>query len=772
MLRPTLFFALSLLLLVGVRSACAQGREEFNGPFNDWANVKARFGARGNGKADDTKALQQAIDSMGMAFRAFNPGPHPYVVIYLPAGTYCISSTLQLKGKLGISIVGEDPLRTVIKWIGADQDTMLWANGSAYFRISRLAWDAGGRKDMEAIGIHWKDKWQSTMGQSYAALNIEISDNRFFGGFRHGISGGSTPKTGTGANDSEITIRRCVFSNCTLSGIEIAGYNALDYWIWDCRFLQCANGVRCAYGNYHVYHSFFSGSTVSDVHNNNGYYNSVRGCYSINANDFSSDEGASSNPFKRIFQDNVIIRPHHIPIRHNHLGRITLMGNTITVSVDTIYKFSIYNKSWFRGIYEALSLHNRYGYSDPIKLDVPNKRLYSYGDEMLPAVKPDTASFLSSMDHTPPFVKRVVLEVPDKADAASIQAILDRAASMNGRKPIVHFGAGVWKINRTLQIPAGTDMQLIGDGWMNGSVIQQQDTSFKGPMIRVGGPSFITIKDITIGNAGAKKGTDAGILFFNVDQKGAEVHLDQIYSPSADTSLVVKDLDHLYVQKDNSFFMYGNYISGGPLVQRGQGEARVACYGGQYARLSVQQNASFIAKDCWWEGREKMALDLSGWGRVTIDGSKLAPYKNDSTPGVYIGKFRGNINLMNMYLQAGLDVLRDNPALNLLVWNVHFYYKMDMAGFEQGGVNYKLALLGITGQCFDSQNPLCKAITCPQDIQQNIGNINSFLDTQTAQTRLAHPILLRNLPAEISNIYISRVSLGVMNKGLVFNQSR
>lgn len=758
-----------IVIILFSKGVDAQNREEFDGPFPHWANVRNGFGAKGNGKDDDTRAIQNAIDYLSVPPKGFGMGQGNYMVVYLPAGTYCISSTLLLKGKIAVCIIGEDPANTTIKWCGKDKGTMLWADGSAYFKIGRLTWDAGGKMDMEAIGIHWRDTWNDGRSQSFAALNIEISDDRFIGGFRSGISGGTTPATGTGANDSEITIRRCIFQNCTLSGIDITGFNALDYWIWDCCFLRCSTGVRCAYGNYHLYRSFFSGSTVSDVHNNNGYYNSIRGCYSVNGNDFSSDEGASSNPFKRVFQDNTVIAPVHVPIRHNHLGKITLFGNTITRSVDTTYPYSVYNRSWFPGIYEALSLHNTYQYPQPIKLDVDPHKLYSFADKVEKTIREDTLAFLESMDHTPPKVDRKIFEVPAGANAAGIQSILDQAAELRGQRPVVHFMMGVYYLDRTLKIPAGSDMQLVGDGWLYCTMIQQSnEQSFRElPLLEVEGPSYITIKDLHFGSVVAKR-QFAGIVFRNVDQPQSEVHIDQVYSPSADTSLVVQDMDYLYVQKDNSFFTTGNYITGGRLVGQGKGTARVACYGGQFAHLTVGKNARFTAKDCWWEGPDHLPLDITGEGTITIDDVMIAPYKNDSTTTVKIGKFKGSVSLMNMYLQGALLPQSDNPDLNLLVWNVHFYFKTDPLAFLGEKSDYKAAFLGLNAQCFRTNDPACRWITCINDRLQNIPNIYAFLDARTAQDRESRPVLLRDLPQGVSNIYISRVSFGAMNRGLDF----
>ena len=161
------FLAMALLpamtLLLAPRLSWAQSREEFNGPFASWADARTRFGAKGDGRNDDTNALQTAIDSLSNPAVGYNTGKSGYMVIYLPAGTYCISSTLTLIGKIGVSIIGEDPLHTIIKWTGGDKDTLFWANGSAYFKLSRLSWNANGRKNMEAVGVHWKNMWRDNM---------------------------------------------------------------------------------------------------------------------------------------------------------------------------------------------------------------------------------------------------------------------------------------------------------------------------------------------------------------------------------------------------------------------------------------------------------------------------------------------------------------------------------------------------------------------------------------------------------------------------------
>src|SRR5688572_30134639 len=102
-MKRFVLLCLGCCIVVSVFSQ-ARYRDEFNGPFASWANVKLRFKAAGNGVKDDTRALQAALDSLSCTERVlFNTNPKTrYVVVYLPAGTYKISQTLRLTGKIGV----------------------------------------------------------------------------------------------------------------------------------------------------------------------------------------------------------------------------------------------------------------------------------------------------------------------------------------------------------------------------------------------------------------------------------------------------------------------------------------------------------------------------------------------------------------------------------------------------------------------------------------------------------------------------------------------
>ncbi|MEJ7737879.1 MAG: glycosyl hydrolase family 28-related protein [Chitinophagaceae bacterium] len=735
-----------------------QFRDEFNGPFPSWANVKTRFKAAGDGKKDDTRALQMALDSVTRTIKGdFNTDPRTrYLVIYLPAGTYRISQTLRLEGKIGVTFIGEHPEKTIISWQGSDNDTMFLSNKSAFIKISRLTWNANNKNGIEAIGLHYMDKIEP----QFAPTSIELSDMIFTGTPMFGLSCGSFAGEGTGTMDSEFLIKRCKFYACRVAGIIIKGFNALDYWIWDCEFNSCNMGVQCVHGNYHIYQSHFINSKVADLKNLGMNYSSVRGCYSKNAAVFSLDDGASCNTFKRVFQKNIIIDCKQVPIQYYHQGKITLMDNFIYN--DSIPQdISVDYGSWCRGNYDMLSLENNFSLDKPYNVanEFPSK-FHSIADIKFDSKKMKRP-VVRPLEPFAPYIKRRIFEVPVNAGAQAIQNIINKAAELKGQRPVVHFPMGLYSIDRTIELPAGSDIQLIGDGNINASWFLKtgaRDSTFY--YFNIKGPSFVTIKDIQIGSDGNPDKTNA-FLFTGTDQPNAEVRLDQIYA-KAHTTINIDGLDYTYFEKNNSFFADGNRITGGDMVKAGKGTSVLYCFGGQSAGVHLENNATMVAKDCWWEGKfrkEYLPLDLTGYGNLTVDAAMYAPSDLDSGTTIQVSNFRGNLSLMNMYVTGGIDVKPGSPGLNMFVWNINHHHKRDPMQFLRKGLTSKIAMMGISSQCFKSHDKLCPDEN-PQslrDVLINIPDQNKFIAQLTRDSRKAMPRPYRSLANGISNVFISRV---------------
>ena len=112
--------------------------QSFAGPAASWKNVKD-FGAIGDGIADDTAAIQAALNALK------DTTNNPWSTLYFPTGTYRITQQLTTERTvhndyLGAQLIGEDPSTTKILWDGAAGGTMLrW--DAWYDKISRLTFD-------------------------------------------------------------------------------------------------------------------------------------------------------------------------------------------------------------------------------------------------------------------------------------------------------------------------------------------------------------------------------------------------------------------------------------------------------------------------------------------------------------------------------------------------------------------------------------------------------------------------------------------------------
>jgi len=81
--------------------------------LQDTVSVKD-FGAVGNGTADDTAAIQAAIDA------AYNSGSQPVRAVYVPSGTYKITSTLTGRVSIIGEMSGKNNVGAVLDYYGSD----------------------------------------------------------------------------------------------------------------------------------------------------------------------------------------------------------------------------------------------------------------------------------------------------------------------------------------------------------------------------------------------------------------------------------------------------------------------------------------------------------------------------------------------------------------------------------------------------------------------------------------------------------------------------
>ena len=267
--------------------------DEFVGPFPSWINIKTAYGAKGDGITDDTAAFQRALTDLGTAGHGN--------VLWIPAGTYKITSQLNLSSRLGVSIIGEDPATTILKWAGpgvfsTDSTTgsMFVVNGVAESRFDRLTFDGSGSPIVLVDQV-----WDGA--SNYFPTGNEFADDNFQNA-NIGIRGGVL-----GQGFAETSILRDHFTDLKVIGVITMNYNALDAWVRDSVFDHDMNGVGdrvpnpdgSTYingaGEVNVYNNIFRYSTGADISIGNA-------AYSRYATTIREDQGDFLTPLQTTLQ--------------------------------------------------------------------------------------------------------------------------------------------------------------------------------------------------------------------------------------------------------------------------------------------------------------------------------------------------------------------------------------------------------------------------------------------------------------------------------------
>lgn len=639
------------LVLVGVflsasQLAASSGlADEFIGPFASWANVKTEYGAVGDGKADDTAAIQEALLDVRRQ-------DSPKKVLYFPAGTYRITATLKLDRishhePLGMSIAGEDPERTILRWDGPEGGNMFRYN-AWYASVSRLTFDGAG-----------KAKTAIEHGESFSTANefadLVIKDVQF--GIEAGIRDGI----------AETAVLRCRFYRCAKAAVSIQNFNSLDWYLWDCWFEDCGIGVTNEFGagNFHVYHSVFLRSADADITIRHTGYFSFAGNVSIGSRRFFHARRASNWKdtetwgSQATLQDNRVIDPRDpTPILIENNGPNMLVDNVIRARADgpLLVNEPPADKA------DLICVGNRWTAEQALRVngrltDLDNKRVKA---EEIPDVKPAPVPFAPRAD-------RPVIEVKPGADAATLQAAVQEAAVMKGKRPVVHLPKATYALGQTVVIPAGCDVQLVGDGPEDAT--QLNGTGGADPLLRVRGPSHATFRNLLL-SAGNKA---VGLLVENGDQPGARIFGEQLnvsgheYGLATDglagARVELRDANHNSIQATGAGPDTRAWVAlfAGSSSRTMQGKAGVHLY-------DVQNGARLLVRDIWYEGDAWSLMNLAGSGQFAYHGGFVAPYTGfDENVRQRLGTWEADVRKSVAALQ--FDGFRGKLAFTLVSSN-------------------------------------------------------------------------------------------------------
>jgi len=632
--------------------------DEFVGPFPSWKNVQADYGAVGDGKADDTAAIQKALDDL--------QHHKDSCVVYFPAGTYRITRTVSTQRKahtdcMGVAVVGEDPATTILRWDGAPGGTMVLYD-AWYSRIGRLTLDGAG-----------KARIALAYGGSFSTYN-ETADMVF-----QDVADGLSMATGNNGQ-AENEVLRCTFRRCSGAGIRTNNFNSLDIWAWYCLFEDCGYGLYNGAGNFHAWQCVFLRSKKMDIGAANLMVFSFANNFSMGSRCFMDWAGGHSWGAPTSVTGNRVIDPTgDFAIRLGNGGPYLLADNAVRNREGNPKPPIIL--TWG----DQTLVGNTYTVADP----VATKGRHRLVAEKVVAREAIDAT-VPALPPTPRKVARPVLEVAAGAPATAIQAAIDRAVGLKGQRPVVHLPMSTYAIDRTLVVPAGADVQLIGDGGAETATVLRWTGPAGGLMLKLEGPSRATLRDMALYAAQA-----SAVRVENCDQPGGRIFADQFNTTGASAAhkgvgVWVNGVDHsdvlLRCLQGGGCSVWVQ-ATGGPDRQAGKetpGQLAVltGATGTSDRQYRVEKGARAVVRGIYHEvsGDEPQAVSLGGSGVLSIDATRFSFRTSPTVPLFLLDGFRGEFTLLTCLLlpvgtsaTARLETAGDGSRCSALVMNDLFW---------------------------------------------------------------------------------------------------
>ena len=652
--------AWTVAVFLGLSLTCsaAFGDEEFVGPFPSWKNVKTDYGAVGDGKADDTAAIRKGLDDLQKHKDA--------VVLFFPAGTYRITDTVKTVRKahtdcLGVTVVGEDPATTTIRWDGK-AGGMMFLYDAWYSRIGRLTLDGAGKAGVALA-----------YGGGFSTYN-ETADMVF-----RDVGDGMAMATGDNGQ-AENEVLRCAFVRCSGAGLRTNNFNSLDIWAWYCRFEDCGWGLYNGAGNFHAYQCVFLRSQKMDIGTANLMVFSFINNFSLGSKCFMDWAGGHTWGSATSITGNRLIEPAgDFAIRLGNGGPYLLADNVIKSRAGSAGP--VVHMTWG----DQTLVGNTYTVANPVK---ENGRFRRVAEKVVDA---NTVSAEPpALPPTPPNRKRQVFEVAAGADAAAIQAAIDKAAPLKGKRPVVHLPVGTYKIGQTLVVPAGADVQLVGDGGAETATVLQWTGKAGGLVLKLEGPSRVTVRDLSV-SAGAAN----GILVEDCDQPGGRIFADQLNVPGgggkAKAGLLVSGVEQadvlLRCLQGGSNSEKWVKVVGGPNQKAGKSTpGQTAIYAGATgstdAQYTITDGGRLVVRSVYHEmsGAAPQGMLLNDAGMLSVDATRFSYKTSADVPLVAVDGFRGDFALLTGLLlpvssthTARVRIQGDGSRSNVLVMGNTFW---------------------------------------------------------------------------------------------------
>lgn len=493
-----------------------------------------------------------------------------------------------------------------------------------YSRLSRLTLDGNGRAGAAVY-----------QGPHFSTYN-EISD-MVFRDSAAGILFGDPDSEG----QAESSVLRCRFDRCQ-TGVRTANWNSMDVWVSFSRFQDCGRAIHNVRGNWHAWQNLFLRSTVADLQSDNLMVFSAIENTSAGSRAFFDFSGFHTWGSPVTIAGNRVLEPAgETVVRLDNAGPYLLMDNVFQGGLRMTWGDQILAGNAF---------------SNPDAIEKRGRSLW-----LDTASAPSADLTIGDLPPTPPRRQRAIFEVRPGRATLELQAAVNAAAQLRGQRPVVHLAAGEYSIDSTVTIPAGADLQLIGDGAASTATVLRWTGPRGGEVLRLLGPSHATLRDFSI-DAGAGR----AIAIENADQAGGRVFADQLHvvsegSCARPAAVRLAGLDRTDVQLRS---LQGNggagvwvEAIGGPNAAQAANQISIflgatgSSAGGQYA---VRDGGRLVVRGVYHERSDASptALALDGSGALTIDATRFTNDVSDSKPAVGVDGFRGTVTVASSLFMA------------------------------------------------------------------------------------------------------------------------
>ncbi|KAI1118207.1 glycoside hydrolase family 55 protein [Nemania sp. NC0429] len=475
-----------------------QGISAFNTDktYKVYRNVKS-YGAKGDGTTDDTAAIQRAIsDGNRCAPGACASSSTTNAVVYFPAGTYLVSSSIV--SYYATHLVGNPKSLPILKatasfnGFGVIDGAQYQAGGALPYGATNIFWRQVKNFviDITAIpaessstGIHWPTsqatslqnivfKMSSKAGTQHQGLFIEdgsggfMNDLTFYGG-----------KYGAVFGNQQFTVRNLTFYNA------VTAINQIWNWGWTFQGISVNN---CTVGLDMSAQDENSNIVVGSATFFDSSFTDTDIAFKISRSASSLPRTGGSLAIENVQLDNVGTAIQYVPT-----SSVLLAGTTGSKTIA----------SWVSGqVYHPNGPNKVAGTQTPFTRPASLLRGSAFYQRSKPSYADlPVSSFVS--------VRGGGAKGDGKTDdTAALQSVITSAAA-SGK--VVYFDAGTYIVTSTLSVPANS--KIVGEGY---PVIMSSGTFFNNvntpkPVVKVGNPGqsgTVEWSDMMVSTKGAQAG--------------------------------------------------------------------------------------------------------------------------------------------------------------------------------------------------------------------------------------------------------------------------